>query len=139
VLATPRAKSLELAVDVEVGLPSQIRRIWHLMETIRPVAHDAVLRRFRRIGTKRNLDPMSRIPGGQIGDLLIRQTACDDAHHLVLAPPVAEGAELIFQVSRGLAADVGRGRELSQALHAMAGSTLASQRLSGLPVPGRPF
>ena len=116
------------------AVPWRSRRGWVLTSTFRfqPMSE------IRYFYSELN----ARVVSGQVGDILVAETACDDRHLLVPALTGTEVPELLDQVDLALAADVGHIRHPADAVQTMTGLALpglvpAGRRIGGTCGTGR--
>ena len=80
---------------------------------------------------------LAAIPGRQIGNRLIAEAGRDHAHHFMHPPPLAERGQLMLDIGRVLAADMGHDGHFGHAFDTVTGAALTGQFAPRLWVAGQ--
>ena len=129
--ALAKAECLELGVDIDIGFACEVRRILDHRNAVNAVTGRARFRRPRRVGGQGSCCGVGRIPGRDIGDLLIAQHFGDDRHHFMRSCAVPERCELIADIGCLFAAYMRRDRNFGITVYPVAGSALPGNFLAG--------
>lgn len=127
------AEGLELGFEIDRVLARKVRRILEHGHPVGPVAERAGLGRRMGIdaGLQRHMDLLHREPGREVGDLRVAERGRDHRHDLVLAGARAEGLELVADVGRVLAPDMGGDGDAGEAVQPVAGAAETRRHLAG--------